>query len=73
MPSRKRSLPATEVVAHHFLDSTANETNFEAEAVNPTTLVIRRAVRPVDPPPSGPLVIKRRQTISEIVLGAPRP
>ena len=60
-PSRKRSLPATEVVEHHSLetDSTANETNFEAEAVNPTTLVIRRAVRPVDPPPSGPLVVKR--------------
>ena len=60
-PSRKRSLAATEVVAHHSLetDSTANETNFEAEAVNPTTLVIRRAVRPVDPPPSGPLVVKR--------------
>ena len=60
-PSRKRSLPATEVVEHHSLetDSTANETNFEAEAVNPTTLVIRRVVRPVDPPPSGPLVVKR--------------
>ena len=60
-PSRKRSLPETEVVVHHSLetDSTAREANFEAEAVNPTTLVIRRAVRPVDPPPSGPLVVKR--------------
>ena len=51
-PSRKRSLPETEVV-HHSLypDTIAKEANFEAEAVNPTTLVITRAVRPVDPPP----------------------
>ena len=46
-------------MVHHSLDTdtTAKEANFEAEAVNPTTLVIR-AVRPVDPPPSGPLVLK---------------
>jgi len=35
-------------------DTTAKE----AKAVNPTTLVIRRAVRPVDSPPCGPLVVK---------------
>ena len=38
---------------------TSKEANFEAEVVNPTTLVIRRAIRPVDPPPSGPLVVKK--------------
>lgn len=60
-PSRKRSLPETEVVVHHLLDTdmTSKQANFEAEAVNPTTLVIRRAVRPVEPPPSGSLVVKK--------------
>lgn len=54
--SRKRSLPETEVVVHHSLDT--DTTAKEAKAVNPTTLVIRRAVRPVDSPPCGPLVVK---------------
>ena len=38
---------------------TSKEANFEAEALNPTTLVIRRAVRPVDPASSTPLVVKK--------------
>lgn len=48
-------------MVHHSLDTdtSANEAKFEAEAVNPTTLVIRREVRPVDPQPSEPLVLKR--------------
>ena len=47
-------------MVHHSLDTdtTAKEANFEAEAVNPTTLVIRTTVRTVDPPPYGPLVLK---------------
>lgn len=61
-PSQKQPLPATEVVVHHSSDTDTDahntEANFQAEAVNPTTLVIRRAARPVDPSPSGPLVAK---------------
>ena len=61
-PSRKRHLPATEVAVHHSdtdADAQNTEANFQAEILNPTTLVIRRAARPVDPPPSGPLVLKK--------------
>ena len=43
---------------HHSSDMDADvqnrDTNFQSEVVNPTTLVIRRAERPVDPPPSAP-------------------
>ena len=55
-PSRKRPLPASEVEAHHSSDRDAQNTgaNFQAEVVNPTTLVTRTAERPVDLPPSGP-------------------
>ena len=48
------------------------EAKFEAKAVNPTTLVIR-AVRPVDPPPSGPLVLKRIAGNIRKCAVAPRP
>lgn len=62
-PSRKRPLSATEVEVHHSTDADADVqdtgTNFQSEVVNPTTLVLRRAQRPVDPPPSGPLVLKK--------------
>ena len=62
-PSRKRPLPVTEVEVHHSSDMDADVqnrgTNFQSEVVNPTTLVIRRAERPVDPPPSAPLVLKK--------------
>ena len=48
---------------HHSSDMDADvqnrDTNFQSEVVNPTTLVIRRAERPVDPPPSAPLVLKK--------------
>ena len=57
-PSRKRPLPASEVEAPHSSDRDAQNTgaNFQAEVVNPKTLVMftRTAERPVDLPPSGP-------------------
>ena len=41
------------------MDTDNTEANFQAEAVNPTTFVMRRSARPVDPPPSGPLVLRK--------------
>lgn len=60
-PSRKRPLPAPAVEAHHSSVTEAQNTgaNFQVKVVNPTTLVIRRAEQPVDPPPSGSLVLKK--------------
>lgn len=73
-PSQKQPLPATEVVVHHSSDTDAHNTeaNFQAEAVNPTTLVIRRAARPVDPSPSGPLVAKSLRGTSGSALTVQR-
>lgn len=61
-PSRKRPLPATEVVVHHSSDTDAGahntEANIQDEVQNPTILVVRRAARQLDSPPSGPLVLE---------------
>lgn len=58
-PFRKRLLPETEqwCTIHWIQIWLQKKINFDAETVNPTTLVIRRTVRPVDPPPPGPLVV----------------
>ena len=76
VPSRKRPLPVTEVEVHHSSDMDADVqnrgTNFQSEVVNPTTLVIRRAERPEDPPPSAPLVLKKIGVTSKSALGASR-
>ena len=60
-PSRKQRLDASEVVALNSTneDATNSDESFQAEAVNPTTLVIRRSTRPIDPPSNAPLVLKK--------------
>ena len=56
MPSRKRKLP--EASPSNQPDAVAEGCNFHSEVVNPTTVVIRKQARPVDPPSSAPWVLK---------------
>ena len=72
-PSRKRHSDASEVVALDSTDvsATNSDERFQAEAVNPTTLVSRRSARPIDPPSSVPLVPKKIAGTSGTALAAP--
>ena len=42
-----------------FAGASNNSSELSVQSVNPTTVVIRKPVRPEDPPPAAPLLIKR--------------
>ena len=57
VPSRKRPLDDVVIASSSQVENTA-PSHFQAEVLNPTTLVIRKSARPDDPPSSAPLVLK---------------
>ena len=57
-PSRKRPLDDVVMESSTQVEDTAPGSHLQAEVLNPTTLLIRKSARPVDPPSSAPLVLK---------------
>ncbi|PFX19781.1 hypothetical protein AWC38_SpisGene15815 [Stylophora pistillata] len=58
VPSRKRPLDDDVMGSHSQVEDRASGSPLQAEVLNPTTLVIRKSVRPDDPPSGAPLVLK---------------
>ncbi|CAH3126511.1 unnamed protein product [Porites lobata] len=57
-PPRKRPLDDVVMESSTQVEDTAPGSHLQAEVLNPTTLLIRKSARPVDPPSSAPLVLK---------------
>ena len=57
-PSRKHLLDDDVVGSSSQVENRAPPSHFQAEVLNPTTLVIRKSARPDDPPSTAPIVLK---------------